>query len=452
MGFKAVFAYCETPHIWSPTFCFKITELVLPTALAARNDLCEKTRFEFPFNNARKSPGDAYREVEEGLLGLAETTLLFLPHLKTIRWRIGGEATGTVVRTEHSAHHVEVVKRSDGAMTTNAHFLRFDKPVPGLEKQRVAVAYALDFLPNVESFNPAEPIAKQLRIVPANPGRVAVYFPAEKETSGLRFHLHAPLVPELSRASVKETPANLPLFEQLAAVSAASLDEIRSLDLLTSDFLATLPNPQDPIPGRYRGIREAIVQAMSTQPLTPTYAKSHAPATVLLQGPAGLKSLLSDEDIELLVDYEEQPPQWAVSPTQRNSNIDRFLEGLSIREWGIEEFCRLLRSKTGDEHVVGADENVTPEQIAQWLAAKPVEWHQELYAFLQAEYLSKRRWDSVDFEPLRIVRLTDGTYGTGNGSYFVGDGVDHDEALQRVDPLVYTSGKSKVQKENAPHS
>jgi branched-chain amino acid transport system substrate-binding protein len=32
-------------------------------------------------------------------------------------------------------------------------------------------------------------LAKQLKIIPAAPGRVAVFFPAEKEVSGLRFHL-----------------------------------------------------------------------------------------------------------------------------------------------------------------------------------------------------------------------------------------------------------------------
>ena len=60
---------------------------------------------------------------------------------------------------------------------------------------------------------------------------MAVFFPAEKETSGLRFHLHAPFVPELSRASIKETPANLPLFEQLATLAGASLHQIRDLGL-----------------------------------------------------------------------------------------------------------------------------------------------------------------------------------------------------------------------------
>ena len=37
IGFKAVFAYTETPHIWSPTYSFKISDLVLPTAIPERS-------------------------------------------------------------------------------------------------------------------------------------------------------------------------------------------------------------------------------------------------------------------------------------------------------------------------------------------------------------------------------------------------------------------------------
>src|SRR5438034_2982023 len=47
VGFKAVFAYCETPHIWSPTFSFKITDLVLPTPLEPSPELGDRTRFAF---------------------------------------------------------------------------------------------------------------------------------------------------------------------------------------------------------------------------------------------------------------------------------------------------------------------------------------------------------------------------------------------------------------------
>src|SRR4029077_20803000 len=133
------------------------------------------------------------------------------------------------------------------------------------------------------------------------------------------FHLHAPFVPELSRASVKETPANQPLFQQLAALTAGSLHHIRDMGLLTADVLSVLPNPQDQIPGRYQAIRAAIIEEMNNQPLTPTHAKSHAPAKHLLQAKASLKDLLSVEDIEFLVGYKDVSPQWATGATQKNT-------------------------------------------------------------------------------------------------------------------------------------
>src|SRR3989441_5324397 len=212
VGFKAVFAYCETPHIWSPTFSFKISDLVLPTPLEPKSELRERTRFEFPFDNPKKEAEKAYAEVKAGLDELAETTLLFLSHLRSIRWQVDQSPSGEVRRSQHSVNHFEVLKQSGGQTKISSHFLKLEQPVEGLEKQRIAVAFALDFLPNVERLDATRPLDKQMRIVPAAPGRVAVFFPAEKETSGLRFHLHGPFVPELSRASIKETAANHPLF------------------------------------------------------------------------------------------------------------------------------------------------------------------------------------------------------------------------------------------------
>src|SRR5438045_2659785 len=78
VGFKAVFAYSETPLIWSPTFSFNITDLVLPSALDQADDLGNRTRFEFPFNNPKKPVDVAFTEVANGLNELVETTLLFL--------------------------------------------------------------------------------------------------------------------------------------------------------------------------------------------------------------------------------------------------------------------------------------------------------------------------------------------------------------------------------------
>ena len=261
--------------------------------------------------------------------------------------------------------------------------------------------------------------------------------------------MHAPFVPELSRASIKDTPANAPLFEQLAELTAAALHDIRDHSLLTAEFLAVLPNRHEQIPPRYEAIRQTVIEAMNNKPLTPTHAKGHAPAKHLLQAKASLKDLLAEGDIEYLVDYDDEPPRWAVAATQKNTNIDRFLGSLAIKDWGIEEFVELLTEKTseGRRYSYSYDATELDEAFMAWLASKPVEWHQQFYALLYTELAPEG--DLYRLKDCRIVRRSDGSFSTGDKSFFPSDGVEHDEVLPRVESAAYGSGKSRVQQSNA---
>lgn len=450
VGFKAIFAYSETPYIWSPSFSFRISELVLPNEIAPLEGLGQKTRFEFPFNNVKKSVETAKAEVQQGLEQLAETTLLFLSNIESVQWK-DGERNWEILRISHSEHHIEILKQSEGQMLSSSHFLRFTRPVTGLEKQHVAVAFELEFSKDTKAFSRDRNIFEQFRIVPAKPGKVAVFFPAEKETSGLRFHLHAPFVPELSRSSVKDTPANQPLYYQLGELSASALHEIRDHGLLTGEFLAVLPNPQDTISTPYELIRKAIVSEMNTQPLTPTYSRTHAPAKDLLQAKASLKDLLSREDIEFLVDHEEEvAQQWAIGATQRNSNVDRFLGGLAIEKWDIEEFIEKLEENFSESPRFVANRGLVrepDEKAIGWLGKKTIEWHQQFYSLLYREL--QRTQDLYRLKNLKIVRLSDRSYSVGKYCFFPEPAVIKDDVLRRVDDGVFTAGTNRAQQVEA---
>ena len=464
VGFKSVFVYSLTPHVYSGEFSFQIRGYVLPEPMDNDPNLGDITRFVLPFNNPKKPSQVAYEEIKAGLEELAETTLLFLSGINSIRWQIDQQPAGEVLRIKHSEHHIEVQKRVDGKTTSSSHFLRFSDAVDNLDMRCVAIAFELDILPSVTTFDAKKPLNEQLKIIPANQGRVAVFFPAEKENSGLRFHLHAPFVPELSRASIKETPVNKPLFEQLARLTASSLHTVRDLRLLTGDFLGVLPNPQDKIPKRYRPICEAIITEMNDKPLTPTHAKKHEPARHLLQAKASLKSLLSEEDLEFLVDYDEEPFKWAIGAQQKNSNVDHFLSNLDIQEWDVEVFVQMFEEKASETSRLYnfKHESITDAEVMAWFAKKSDEWHQELYALLSSEYLIGQDYKQSQaikrLKLLRIVRLSNGSYNNkdhkdgyriGSKCYFPSDNTEHDKLLPRVAKGVYSSGKSKVQQEAA---
>jgi hypothetical protein len=453
VGFKSVFVYTDTPVIYSKDYSFKILKLVLPQSIKPKTDLGEKTRFEFPFNNPKKNVKTAFSEVKSGLEHLSETTLLFLNNLRYISWRIGDQE-GSVLREEHSNAHVEILKLTGGKEILSSHWLRFsapvqnlDKftsPVDGVERQKVTVAFELAFVGDVKAFDAKKPIAKQFKIVPAKRGKVAVFFPAEKETSGLRFHLHAPFIPELSRASIKSSPENLPLFEQLAAVAADSLHEIKALGLLTGDFLSTLPNNDDPLPKQYVVIRDTILNEMRTKSLVPTHGGGFAPAERLFQARASLRSLLSSEDLAFVTRRKDQP-QWSISAPQKNSNQDRFLSSLGIETWDAENLKSFFEANAREPDGFYNDSELDLK-VLEWLTTKSDEWLQSLCALL---YKHCEEEGYGDLRNVHFVKLESGEWGTGATACFRSGAFSADDRLSYVDERILVAGKKKEQQQDA---
>ena len=449
IGFKAVFAYTETPRIWSPSYAFDISEMVLPSEIPPNPGLGDRTRFEIPFNSGKKPQAQAFSEVRDGLEEISENTLLFLSHIEEIQWRVDGGCEGLLLRIPHSDHHIEILREIDGRPTESVHFLRFTEPVDGLERQHIAIAFELEPLSGDQQAATRASFATQFRIVPAERGCVAVYFTAAKETSNLRFHLHAPFVPELSRSSIKDTPANEPLFRQLAGLAAQSLSAVRDLGLLDREFLAVLPNSQDDIPAPYTTIRDAIAGAMNEQLLTPMHAGGHAPARRLLQAEAGLKDLLDRDDIRFLIDGDDDPRHWAVAATQRNSRVDRFLRGLAIEQWGVEQFVKALDDRCSNRRRLcystytwrqGPD-----RPFLDWMSGKPAEWHRTLYALFHRELEDELH----RFDDICIVRCSDGKYGIGSESYFPTPETREDPIHPRVAEDTYAGGGTTTEQTRA---
>lgn len=453
VGFKSVFVYTDTPVIYSKDYSFKILKLVLPQSIKPKTDLGGKTRFEFPFNNPKKNVKAAFSEVKSGLEQLSETTLLFLNNLHYISWKIG-EQEGAVLREEHSSAHVEVLKLSGGKEVLSSHWLRFSAPVQnldkftapmdGVERQKVALAFELAFVGEEKTFDSKKTIAKQFKIVPAKRGKVAVFFPAEKETSGLRFHLHAPFIPELSRASIKSSPENLPLFEQLAAVAASSLHEIKALGLLTGELLSTLPNSDDPLPAQYSVIREAILNEMRTKSLVPIYGGGFAPAERLFQARASLRSLLSSEDLAFVTGREDQP-QWSISASQKNSNQDRFLSSLGIETWDAENLKSFFEAKAREADGIFNDSELDLK-VLEWLDTKSDEWLQSLYALL---YKHCEEEGYGDLRDVYFVKLESVEWDTGARACFRSGAFSADDRLRYVDERILVAGKKKEQQQDA---
>ena len=446
IGFKSVFGCTETPRIYSDTVAFEIVDRIVPRSIprpACSIRLTNRqTVIELPFNGKMKTADEARKEIRLGLEQMSVMSVLHLECIKAIKWRTDAGESGSLIRTDFGNGVVQIrAIRPTGE--EKRCFLRFREPYADDSLMHLDVVFELEEREREKEALQVEDevLADRFRIVPAERGSVAVFFPATKETSNLRFHLHAPFIPELSRASIKEHRDNNALIGRLAELVARSLPPIRDLGLLDREFLGVLPNSQDRLPEAYKPCHQAVVQAMREEPLVPMQGGGHGSATRLMQGRGDFKDFLGVDDIRFLLSgwdgsyswdrtrRSNLPSSnyrgWAVSATQRNSAVDRLLSDLTIREFK-------------DEHLA-PPMSKTDKEIEEWLGIHDVAWHRAYYASVgRVRAAGPGAYERLKRRP--IVRSRSGEYRPAAECHFASD-EEVPEGITIADPDIYSSGR-----------
>jgi hypothetical protein len=226
-------------------------------------------------------------------------------------------------------------------------------------------------------------------------------------------------------------------------LAAHSLHRIKELGLLTSDFLAVLPNNEDPLSPRYAVIRQSILDEMNIHDLIPTHGGFFASASRLMEGPAAIKSLLSDGDLAFVADRDDAPA-WVIG-VQKNRHPERFISSLDLPVFDAESLWKVFKVKTGEtEFSRTADLDI---RFFNWLAGKSIEWHQSLYAFFNKYCLEGAAYGH--FDGLRLVRLTGGGYAIAAKAFFTSGIPAGKDIFPRVDDAVLTVGTRRWQQTEA---
>lgn len=444
IGFKAVFAYTNTPEIHSGEFHFRIHDLVVPEEIDPKKPRADQlaTRFIFPFDNPKKPAGKAAAEIERGLRDLDDSTLLFLSHIHTIEYSLPDGSVGSVQRIDHEGGHIEVRTNDPGGHEHASHWLRFQRDVEVEDEDGEATTCRIGLAFRLALEDGKEDAPPKWRIVPVDHGQVSIYFPAEKETSNLRFHLHAPFASTVARDSVRNCPANRALRDHLASLIADSLAPIRDQGMLTMDFLAVLPNRADNLPPFYEPIRLAIVKAFQEQLLVPMKYGGHAAAKGIFRGPGVISDVLEDDGLILLLGADDYvPPMWAANPPQRNQREDRFLDSLGIDVWEWKELARSLRHLDADGR----------RRLERWISQKNDVWLMRFYALMNEAWQEHRGWSYVyDLHIVRVASSQGDEHVLPSEAFFPSDeGADPVPGVRFVKPSVYSTGRSDRLKEGA---
>ena len=304
IGFKAVFLYTNTPVIHSGEYHFKIIDLFIPSkeGVETKETIIggvHWTKFELPFNADTKSPGECFMEINEALHKLDYSSLLFLRSINRIEISAGGENYALIKEEEPFANQsciLRIGKEGDAKQT----WLRFTKEFEYNEKgaiKRLPISIAYHYENDEEG---------KTVFLPLKDGKnVYIFFPAEKENSGLRFPINGPFITSSARNALKtQNEINKTIINEITDLVATSFRLLKEKDWLNPSFLNLMPNSKDNVNGDYAVIYENIRNAFTNEELVPAYEGGYVKGSSASMWTRENMAVLTDEDMAKLNLYE----------------------------------------------------------------------------------------------------------------------------------------------------
>ena len=392
IGFKSVYAYTNTPRIYSSEEHFRIEKYVRPYLVESLDELAAGTLFVFPFDRAEVSATVAVQEISAALSKLDVDTLLFLRSIERVR-SCGHQTPDAVLERKSTARagsgrHVTLASRRNEGRS-DEEWLVWQRNLDGLGEPDLWVEIA--FMAHTE--------IDARRLVRRESSPLVVFFPTQKETF-LGFLIQGPYRTTPARDNVPEhDPWNQALVRETASLLVDVLADLRDEGLLTADILQALPLDAARFPpdSMFRALfdsartilaRDSFIRRRGRLPLRP---RGKAPRG------AGLRELLTPDLLGEL--YPDSGPVAFVHD--------------SITEIRTPLLWRYLREEAGVDEVT--PEAVVAGLTGEFLSARSDQWIGRLYWFL---YQNQSLWREPSYPgdqpgPARakpIIRLEDGVH------------------------------------------
>jgi len=386
IGFKAVFAYSATPHIYDDNFNFKLENYIVPKAIENSNPRRKKgeTLFYFPFNLSTKSKEEAYTEIEEKLESLSQP-ILFLSNVQKVKWvstAKNGEYSKRAIKNKTfdkvEASFVEVINTEIGEAKKERLWI-FSQNFSNSNlktKHKLAVGFfvldnnTLETGMNYEAF---------------------CFFPTKEDTK-LGFIIQAPFLLTDSREGIKAGESwNVEIIQLTADLAASALVLLKQLgeeeetNFITDSVLDLIPYKETDFSDiankakiSFKPFYNTILQKFKTEQLLPgRNGKYFTSAKSYWASDPELADLFSDQQISSLM--ENPNSGWVFlgkgqkQLNQANKPLEAYISSIVIETLDPKKLIRKI--------------------TAQFIEAQSDEWLIKLYAYLGGR---KFLWDDRD--------------------------------------------------------
>lgn len=384
VGFKAVFQYTSTPHIYDPNIFFKIERFIVPIRLdtdyAGRKS--GETLFVFPFDHDKRSAEDAYSDISEKLRSL-DYPLLFLSNLKDISFEISG-ILGLYGKTIEEKHNIngtiaELVRliQNDGENRDDLYdtmlwlFSRDDGK---------GHKYSVGFFVDAEG-----------HLIPKTHSAFC-FFPT-KEVTGLNFILHAPFLltdsREGIRAGVQHNIDMISLLSELAADSIVYLKEIgqtKKIQIIDDNIFDIVPYDESSFTDvnskktiSFKPFYTAILEMFRSKEIIPSSYGYTSKENAYWAYDLDISKLFSDSQLAYLIGNSEA--KWVFLSIKRPDSGDlvkrNYIESI-IKESISED--KIIRKIT-----------------ARFIEMQSIDWLHQFYRYVSA---AKKRIEMIKKIPI----------------------------------------------------
>ena len=229
VGFKAVFQYTTTPHIYDNPFCFKIEDYIVPTILTDTSYQREgKTVFVIPFNRKDITTKQAYEDIELKIATL-KYPHLFLLNVNTISWN---------TPTQKGIIKKKQIKRYDSYKEITPVLYEINNHKG--EKTKFLLMYRNVVVPNTEHKH-----AIAIGYILDNKGRINTeerpnlycFFPTQENIETC-YIIHAPFALVDNRQQIKrKNEVNESLLKSIGQLAADSIVILKDISIKTKKTL-----------------------------------------------------------------------------------------------------------------------------------------------------------------------------------------------------------------------
>ena len=370
VGFKAVFAYTDTPYIHSGNKHFRIRDHFIPEffdvlPIETQDENGEEwTIFIIPFNSQKKDKRKAFQECSDGLNNLDHDSILFLRNIEMIEYSVNSGEWCSISRKNPDVHNqylIETIVRHSALRESRSNWLRFVKETSLIDEgysKRLSIGVAFPMHQNIKKgFLSSKNVD----------GKVFIYFPATKEQSGLKFHINAPFASTVARASIRDCEGNKRVLADLADLTVSSIESIWKMGLLDNSFISLLPVSTDYLPSMYEVFRIKIFECfIKNKYIRAVNGVEVSPGEGVLYSRKMFESLFSPRDLRTIYGRKRF---WITTPNS-TSRVVQFFKDIGIPTFSTETFVNLFSQ-------------IHTSTLALVLKGKPIEW---LLSFYDACY------------------------------------------------------------------